>query len=63
MPNDIPEHNQIIKPTITNLAEQYPAVDKSTKMIPNEKKTKNMIFNFTENYRFTTRLTLKDEPI
>ena len=27
------------------------------------RKSKNMIINFTENYRFTTRLTLKDEPI
>ena len=68
VPNDIPEHNAqqnhtIWKHTISNLAEQYPAVDKSTKMIPNEKKTKNMIFNFTENYRFITMFALKDEPI
>ena len=29
----------------------------------NEKKTKSMIFNFSKNHQFTTRLTLKEEPI
>ena len=29
---------------------------KSKKMILNKKKTKNMIFNFTKNYQFTTRM-------
>ena len=29
----------------------------------NEKKTKCMIFNYTKNYQFTTRLTLNDNPI
>ena len=32
-------------------------------MIINEKKTKTIIFNFTENFQFTTRLRLKGEPI
>ena len=32
-------------------------------MVINQKKTKAMIFNFTENYQFTTRLTLKDEIV
>ena len=32
-------------------------------MILNQKKTKVMIFNFTENYQFSTRLTLKDEKL
>ena len=32
-------------------------------MIINEKKTKTMIINFTENFKFTTRLKLKDENV
>ena len=31
------------------------------KMILNQKKTKVMIFNFSDNYQFTTRLKLNDE--
>ena len=33
------------------------------KMILNSKKTKVMIFNFTEKYKFTTRLKLDNEKI
>ena len=29
----------------------------------NQKKTKTMIFNYTENFKFTTRLKLKNENI
>ena len=29
----------------------------------NEKKTKSLIFSFTEKYQFSTRLTLNDETI
>ena len=32
-------------------------------MLINEKKTKCMIFNFTDKYQFTTRLRINDEPI
>ena len=32
-------------------------------MLINEKKTKCLIFNFTENYQFTTRLMLNDEIV
>ena len=32
-------------------------------MMINESKTKSMIFNFTTNYQFTTRLTLNSETI
>ena len=28
-----------------------------------KKKTKTMLFNFTSNYQFTTRLLLKNEPV
>jgi hypothetical protein len=36
---------------------------KEQKMLINEKKTKNLIFNFTEKYQFSTRLWLNDEII
>ena len=29
----------------------------------NEKKTKNMIFNFTKKFQFTTKLAVNDKPI
>ena len=32
-------------------------------MLINEKKTKSMIFNFTKNYQFSTRLKLKNESL
>ena len=32
-------------------------------MLINQKKTKALIFNFTDNYQFTTRLTINDEVI
>ena len=32
-------------------------------MLVNDKKTKCMIFNFTEKHKFTTRLKINDEPI
>ena len=32
-------------------------------MLINEKKTKTIISNFTENFQFTTRLKIKDKPI
>ena len=32
-------------------------------MLINEKKTKTIIFNYTDNYQFTTRLTINDQPI
>ena len=38
-------------------------MDKKSKMILNQKKTKLMIFNFTNKYKFTTRLELNDENI
>ena len=33
------------------------------KMILNTKNTKAMVFNFTDNYQFRTRVTLKDQNI
>ena len=66
IPSDIPVHNQYIP--AGNLKSQgwLDGIDKWTKeqkMLINEKKTKNLIFNFTEKYQFSTRLWLNDEII
>ena len=36
---------------------------KNQKMLINEKKTKTIIFNYTDNYQFTTRLSINDKNI
>ena len=66
VPRDIPEHNQYIP--AENLKsqkwlDQINVWTKNQKMVINEKKTKSLIFNFTEKYQFTTRLQLNDENV
>ena len=66
VPNDIPVHNQFIP--AENLKSQewldnINAWTKEQKMMLNEKKTKTMIFNYTRNYQFTTRLHVNDKPL
>ena len=66
MPSDLPTHNQFIPAQNLKSQEWLDTIDEWTmkqKMVINEKKTKTMLFNFTENYQFTTRLMLKNEPI
>ena len=38
-------------------------MDQNQKMLINGKKTKTVIFNFTDNYQFTTRLKLNDQIV
>ena len=59
IPSDIPPHNQFIP--AQNLESQvWPdKIDEWTdnqNMMMNGKKTKTMMFNLTENFKFTTRL-------
>ena len=61
VPSDIPSHNQIIP--AENLASQKHLDEivswtEKQKMKLNEKKTKNIIFNFTKKYQFTTKLRM-----
>jgi hypothetical protein len=66
MPSDLPTHNQFIPAQNLKSQEWLDTIDEWTmkqKMVINEKKTKTMLFNFTENYQFTNRLMLKNEPI
>ena len=64
--SDIPLHGQFINKSDLKSQQYLNEIDEWTsnqKMIINEKKTKTMIINFTQNYQFTTRLQLKDENI
>ena len=64
--SDIPVHGQFIEGDnlkSQKYLEQINDWTESHKMVISEKKTKAMIFNFTDNYRFTTRLQLKGNNI
>jgi hypothetical protein len=66
VPNDIPFHNQYIPPENLKSQQYLNEINqwtKDQKMLINEKKTKTMIFNFTDNYKFTTRLSLNEENV
>ena len=66
VPSDIPAHNQFIPAEHLKSQEYINEIKHWTekqKMILNQKKTKVMIFNFTDNYKFTTRLTMNQENI
>ena len=62
IPSDIPEHGQYIQSDKLKSQTYLNTINEWTenhKMVISEKKTKAMIFNFTENYQFATRLGLK----
>lgn len=66
VPSDIPDHNQYIPPHNLKSQEHLNNINlwtQNQKMMINQKKTKTMIFNFTHNYQFTTRLQLNGENI
>jgi hypothetical protein len=66
VPNDVPEHNQFIPPENLQSQKWLNEINDWTlnqKMLINEKKTKCMIFNYTNKYQFTTRLTINEKPI
>ena len=66
VPSDINSHNQFI-PGLNlksqNWLDQINQWTIDQKMQINENKTKNMIFNFTDKYQFSTRLVLNDQNI
>ena len=66
VPSDIPDHGQYIQSDKLKSQAYLQTINEWTenhKMVISEKKTKAMIFNFTENYQFTTRLDLKGKNI
>ena len=66
VPSDIPVHNQFIPAEHLKSQEYLEKIKEWTdnqKMVLNQKKNKVMIFNFTDNYKFTARLALNDENL
>ena len=66
VPSHIPEHNQIIQAYNLKSQEWLNQINDWTlnqKMKINENKTKTMIFNYTNNYQFTTSLKINDKDI
>ena len=66
VPSHIPEHNQIIQAHNLKSQEWLNQINDWTlnqKMKINENKTKTMIFNYTNNYQFTTGLKINDKDI
>ena len=64
--NDIPSHNQYIPPHNLESQKWLDIISDWTtkqKMMLNENKTKTMIFNYSHNNQFTTRLSLNDKPL
>ena len=66
IPSHIPTHNQIILGKNLRSQEHLNVINewtKKKKMQLNVKKNKNIIFNFTKKYQFTTKLTVNDENV
>ena len=66
VPSDLPTHNQFIPSEHLKSQEYLTTIKEWTekqRMILNQKKTKAMIFNFTEDYQFSTRLNLNGENL
>ena len=66
VPSDIPVHNQFIPAKNLKSQEWLNIISEWTsnqKMKINEKKTKTIIFNYTDNYQFTTRLRLNEQNV
>ena len=66
VPSDIPSHNQIIRKENLKSQKHLENINqwtKERKMKLNEKKNKNMIFNFSKNNQFTTKLNVNDIDI
>ena len=61
VPSELPDHGQFLPPQNLKSQEYLTKIDTWTtnqKMKINENKTKVTIFNYTNNYQFTTRMQL-----
>ena len=66
VPADIPQHGQFIPPQNLESQKWLEKINQWTinqKMKINGSKTKTMIFNFTKNHKFTTRLEMNGEQL
>ena len=66
VPSDIPAHNQFIPAEHLKSQDYLNDIKNWTdnqKMVLNDKKTKVMIFNYTDNYKFTAKLSLNNQNL
>ena len=66
VPSDVPLHNQFIPPENLKSQGWLDEINKWTEnqqMMINENKTKTMFFNYTDKYKFTSRLKLNNENV
>ena len=66
IPSDLPVHNQYIPGNNLKSQQWLDEINQWTtnqKMQINAKKTTSMVFNYTDNYQFSTRLLLNNEKI
>ena len=64
VPSHIPEHNQFIPAQHLKSQDWLNNINDWTlnqKMVINEKKTKTMIFNYTNNFKFSTSLKINEK--
>ena len=66
IPSNVATHNQVIPASNLKSQEQLTQINewtKKKKMRLNEDKTKNIIFNFSKKYQFTTNLSVNEKEI
>ena len=66
IPSNLPSHNQVIPSQNLKTQQYIDSIQKWTSdrmMVLNEKKTKNIIFNFSKERQFTTDIKLKNETL
>ena len=66
VPSNIPQHNQLIRSEHLKTTKYIKEINEWTEknlMKLNEKKTKQIIFNFNKDKQFTTEVRLKGEPL
>jgi hypothetical protein len=66
VPSDIISNNQFISPSNLKSQDYLNEISdwtRNQKMVINQKKSKCMIFNYTKNYQFSTRLSIEGETL
>ena len=66
VPSNVLENNQFIDPKHLKTQENLNNINewtKKQKMVINQKKTKNVIFNFTKKYQFSTQFEIEGEEL
>ena len=66
VPSDVPVHNGFVESKNLKTQENFKNIadwTESKQMKLNLKKSHAMVFNFTQNFQFTSRLTLAEEPL